>query len=380
MEFKMNFNIINTVANQPSLNAFFELVGDASIKEMEDKTPAELKAIIQQAGLANLLIPSELGGQALSLVEGLEIIQAVATRCPSAALMLCMHYHVVVTLAQFVEMLPSGFDILSDVGQNNALVASAFAEGIPGKDIFDSGVKALQTEQCIRISGSKKPCTLSSVADYYAVSINDHEDASIGGVAFVRQGQKGVEVVPFWPTELVQAADSNEVKFNDVEVANTDVILAPIADLADLLGYGLATFNLMTSCAYTGVAQALTNKLSDQVVANPTLYVDINGQLLQTHYATVGLAATLEAALAQGADPEQLVNTVLLLRYKTQSSIKSLVVMSNENMGGMKYLFDAEVIMLSNVANLLSFHPVTRGQFEQQLMQQIKLTQQQTAQ
>ncbi len=366
----MNFNIINTVTTQPSLQAFYELIGEASISHMEEMEPAEIKALIQKAGLANLLIPKQLGGQELSLVQGLEIIQAVATRSPSAALMLCMHYHVVVTLAQFVEMVPSGFEILSDVGQNNALVASAFAEGVPGRDIFCSSVKALQTQANVRISGSKKPCTLSSVADYYAVSITDHEDDSIGGIAFVRQGQAGLSSNEFWPSPMLKASDTNEVVFNDVAVATTDVILAPIADLGDLLGYGLATFNLMTSCAYTGVAQALSNKLSKAVLANSTLYVDLQGQLLQTHYATMGLASTLESALAQGADPEQLVNAVLILRYKTQASIKEMVAAANENMGGMNYLFDPEVLMLSHISNLLSFHPVTRSQFEKQLQQQ----------
>ena len=356
----MPTTVINNAAFTDLLGTFREEVANRSVTEMEALTPLELKDIIQKSELTGLIIPEQYGGKGLNLVDAIQVIQLVAEQAPSISLMLCMHYHVVVTLALFTDIIPEGEQILRDVGEKNALVASAFAEGVPGRDIFTSTVYSKPAEEGVLISGSKKPCTMTSVADYYATSIVDREDESSSGIAFVKQGQEGITTKEFWPSELLKAADSNQVIFENVMIPKAYMKLGSTEEMSAMLSFGLAAFNLMISAAYMGITTKLSKKLPEKVFGKKHIYVELYGHILQAHYSTIGIAAEL----CQSDDPETVANKILVLRYRTQKTLKDIVAIVCENIGGMNYLKDPEIPYLASAANFIAFHPINRSQFE----------------
>ncbi|MGH2412698.1 MAG: acyl-CoA dehydrogenase family protein [Microcystaceae cyanobacterium] len=356
----MPTTVINNAAFTDLLGKFREEVANRSVTEMEALTPLELKDIIQKSRLTGLIIPEQYGGKGINLVDAIQVIQLVAEQAPSISIMLCMHYHVVVTLALFTNITPAGEQILRDVGEKNALVASAFAEGVPGRDIFTSTVFSKRVEGGVLISGSKKPCTMTTVADYYATSIVDYQDETSSGIAFVKHGQEGITTKQFWPSDLLKAADSNEVTFENVMILEAYLKLGPMEEMSAILSFGLAAFNLMISAAYIGITTKLSKKLPQEVFGKKHIYVELYGNILQVHYSTIGLAAEL----AQTDEPEMVVNKILVLRYRTQKTLKDIVAIVCENIGGMKYLKDPEILYLASVANFITFHPISRSQFE----------------
>ena len=299
------------------LEAFMKEVAERSVYEMENLKPLELKSIIQKSELTSLIISKEYGGKGLNLVDAIEIIQLVAEKSPSIAVMLCMHYHVVATLALFKKAFVEGEKILRDIGVNRALVASAFAEGAPGRDIFTSTVYSKSIEEGgFVISGSKKPCSMASIADYYATSIVDCEDDNSIGIAFVKSTQKGIITNQFWSSNLLKAADSNQVIFEDVKVSRSYIKLGSMKEMADMFGYGLAAFNLMIAAAYLGITKKLSKKLTANITPKEHIYIELYGHIFQAHYSIIGISLEL----FQSDNLDIIIEQILILRYRIQKN------------------------------------------------------------
>lgn len=356
----MCWEVAKSCMGLKSIQIFEELIKNKSISDLESLSPAEIKQLIQTAKLANVIISEQFGGQGKSLKETLEILQYVARRAPSIGVILCMHYHVIVTISTLPDYFSFSEELLTDVAQNNRLVASAFAEGVPDLDIFTSTVqvKAIGDENFVEISGYKKPCTMSGIADYYAVSVvADHNQK---GVAVIRADIPGISQKAFWPSELLKATDSNQVIFDRVKISKDWMLIGDEESVLGLLSVGLAMFNLMISVAYTGVAVGLSEKLPDSVLANKSVYIDIYGKLLQSYYSAIGLSDRLsDMALL-----ETTLNQILILRYQNQATLKQIVSLVSENVGSFKFLSDPEIAKLSAICSLIAFHPLNRKSYE----------------
>ncbi len=346
-----------------ALTKFNQLTQGNSIQELEDFTPEKLKEIIQQAELANLIIPTELAGQGCNLDELLMILHRIAQTSPSISIMLCMHYHVVCTLSAFPDVIPAATELLTAIAKNNHLIASAFSEGVPGMNIFDSSVMGTTSAHGIDLTGSKRPCSMTSIADYYAVSMV--VDQQYAGIAIVHNGMTGISHKAFWPSDILKATDSNQVVFDHVVVEQRYTKLASPEELEGVLSYGLASFNLMINAAYSGASVALANKLPAVALKNTAIVVELQGKLMTPFYSGMGLAT----ALSNLENIELTLNNILMVRFQNQKTLKEIAALVNENIGALGYLADPEVILLGALANLMAFHPMSRFQFEQLLAQ-----------
>jgi hypothetical protein len=355
----MSWNLSYQHQQHQSVQALDELIAGRSISELEALSPSALKEIIKVAQLANIIIPAEYGGQGKNIGEALDILQYVAKRSPSLGVMLCMHYHVVATIVAVPQYFAFSETLLTEVARENKLLASAFAEGAPNMDIFTSSVTVTPLGNGkLSISGFKKPCTMAGVADYYAVSLVGDND--LKGVAVIDGKLAGIRQKPFWPSNLLKGADSNEVIFDRVEISEDWALLADEASMTGVLSIGLAMFNLMVNVAYTGAASALTEKLPASIASQKHLYIDIYGKLLQSYYSAQGLAQRLDDI----SQLEATLNQILVLRYQNQMTLKSLVGLVSEHVGSYVYLSDPEFAMLASICNLISFHPLNRKTFE----------------
>ncbi|PIB40774.1 hypothetical protein AOA59_26570 [Pseudomonas sp. 2822-15] len=348
-------------------NCFLELTEGRSLLELEQLSPQEVKDMLSKTKLPALIIPKAYGGLQLPLKEALEAVGLVAAVCPSAALMLCMHYHVVSTIAMYPSAFPFADMLLNDISLNGKLMASAFAESSGNQDIFHTSVAASVNEEgVIKITGSKKPCTMSNVADYYAVSIVTAE--GLPGIAILSNGDAGLERKDFWPGDILLATDSHEVIFDDVTVKNGWVVWAENESFELYLNTGLISFNLFICAAYTGACQALSERLSPSAMASPPIFIPIKGGLAQCRYSVMGIAENVMPANIAWLVPE-----VLALRYQIQRTLKEIKICIFENFGAQRYLSDNQAHYLAKAVDLLAFHPVTRFGFEQQMSQGCEL-------
>lgn len=344
-------------------NYFLELTEGRSLLELEQLSPQEVKDLLSKTKLPALIIPEAYGGLQLPLKEALEAVGLVAAVCPSAALMLCMHYHVVSTIAMYPEAFPFADMLLTDISQSGKLMASAFAESSGNQDIFHTSVAASVNEDgVIKITGSKKPCTMSNVADYYAVSIVTAE--GLPGIAIVSNGDMGLKRQAFWPGNILNATDSHEIIFDNVTVKKDWVVWAEGESFELYLNTGLVSFNLFICAAYTGCCQALSERLSASAMASPAIFIPIKGGLAQCRYSVLGIAESVIPDNISWLVPE-----ALALRYQIQRALKEIKICIFENFGAQRYLSDNQAHYLAKVVDLLAFHPVTRLGFEQQMNQ-----------
>lgn len=347
--------------NQLFLSRFDRAIDGLSLSEIEALPPAKLKGILSTSGLSKTLIPNSYGGDGLSISRVLDILQYVASKSPSAGIMLCMHYHVIGTIAMYPEAFSFSQELLEDICKNNKLVASAFAESVPGQDIFSTSVKAAVSNNTVTISGDKKPCTLSSTADYYVTSVITNDGTP--GLVLVDSQLDGISSKPFWPSDILAAADSHHVIFNQVQIPRKCLVLAETEQFQDYLNMGLCIFNLMINAAYMGACTSLVNKLPPQVLAlDVTTRTDLYGKLAQSYYSIHGVTNFLKLE-----NLDWLVPDVLSLRYQNQILFKDIKSIVFEKIGAHRYLSDSEVNYLSQAIDLITFHPVSRFSFESSL-------------
>jgi alkylation response protein AidB-like acyl-CoA dehydrogenase len=194
-----------------------------------DVFPRESLAAVRDSGLLRLGVPSEYGGQPVSLLELCRVLEELGAGCASTALALAMHWISVFYLdTWFVEPAdPAERDqlaalrtrVFGDIVRRGATVASCYGEPGSGASIFLPFSRAEPTDAGWVLTG-RKLGTLAEVADYLAVH------------AVVGTGQAAGQVVQFvMPADLpgvritrmggfvgVRGAAPNRVEFDDCPV------------------------------------------------------------------------------------------------------------------------------------------------------------------
>jgi len=328
-----------------------------TLEQIEALTAEQIKSSINRTKLPSLTIPREYGGLGFKLEDALHVLHDVAYMAPSAALMLCMHYHVVSTIAKFPDSFSFSSEILNNISTKNLLVASAFAESGASQNIFQTSVSAKVCGDSVVVDGSKRPCTMSSIADFIAVSIATEEQ--LPGIAIVSRDTKGLSSRPFWPGDIVLGTDSNEVIFDNVKLDSEWVTFARDASFENYLRYGLVCFNLLIGAAYSGVTKAIVDKLKDNVLRKSSEGVEIKGKLAQCFYSLVGISSAFKLE-----DLDHFVPEVLSMRYQIQKMLKEIKNQATDNIGSRIYLSDIGLNYLLRVVDLMPFHPVTRSGFD----------------
>lgn len=351
---KMTFN------GSDAVEEFISLLEDRTLRELEALPADKIKLLISKTKLPSLLISREFGGTGVDTKDILYVLHDVAYVFPSAALMLCMHYHVISTIAKFPFAFPFANELLNAIAKDNLLVASAFAESGSGQNIFQTSVLAKCVGDKVIVSGSKRPCTMSSVADFIAASVITED--RIPGVAIISRDRDGLSSKPFWPGDIVLGTDSNEVVFDSVELESKWTIFAEDQSFEAYLNYGLACFNLLIGAAYSGVTSRIVHKLDAGFLAKSADGVDLQGKMALCFYSLTGVSLEVKPESL-----EHIVPTVLSLRYQIQRILKEIKNRTTENIGSKVYLSDQELHYLLRVADLLPFHPVTRSGFDQMM-------------
>jgi len=355
----MKLNLVEDIETIPAVAKFNEHLSGRSVSKMEALTPIQLKRIIQDCGLAKLLLEKERGGLGYDLTTTMHVVQYVGEKAPSLGVMLCMHYHVVGVVALLPDSFPYADFMLEKVGRDNCLVASAFAEGTPGQNIFVTHVTAVVDGDSVLINGHKKPCSMSNVADFYLVSVENTQQQT--GLALIDGTDSNITRTDFWPTELLASSDSHRVDFNNLVLPAAMVSFTSDELMEEVFCVGMTLFTLMINASYTGVATALAKKLPADTLQNKkSLYIDIYGRLVQSYNSGYAIAHRLQ----QGENVEHLMEQSLVARFLNQILLKEVGVLVKENCGTFEYFADPEFAYLVAVCDLIAFHPYRRNTFE----------------
>lgn len=347
----------------PGLIAALQQRGRMSLEKAE---PSELCDLFRAFKAAALIIPETFGGVGASPRETVEILRMVGSLCPSLAVMMTMHHHTIATIVQLGGLIPAADELLYGIAQNQLLIASAFAEGKMGAEIFNSSVKARPVEGGYLLNGTKKPCTMSHNMDVIVVGVaRENEDRSMTqGFAVVFNDGSDVSRERFWNTPVLQAADSNALVFNEVFVPDERMLLAEVADdevaasAEETSLSGLCWFQLMVGGVYLGVASALVDLLLNKRNADDAQLAQLAIELEGAHQALMGTARELEE---QRAADLAIYNKALCTRFMVQGAVERATNLAVELLGGMAFISSDEVAYLLAASRAICFHPISRS-------------------
>jgi len=321
--------------------------------------------LFRRAGGAGLLVPAEHRGLGATAHTALHVQRALGARSPSLAVATTMHHFSTATLVELWRR-EQGLEwmLLQGIAERRLLLASGFAEGTHGQGVLRPTMRGRREDGVVRLSGSKRPCSLARSMDILTASVAIEHEHGNGpdelAIALVSADLPGIEVTPFWSTPLLAGAQSDAVTLRDVAVEERLVV--PVgalgrSELDALQAAGFLWFELLITAAYLGVASALVERLLRAQRGDATARVTAVAELESSMAALCAIAKQLD----DGADRTDLLARALLCRYATQDAIVRATALAAEHLGGMAFISSHDVGYLSAAARALAFHPPARA-------------------
>jgi hypothetical protein len=308
----------------------------------------------RQSGGPGLLVPEDLRGLGADPLAAARAQRAIGSRSPSLAVATTMHHFSVATL---VEMVSGGLEtiLIEAIARENLLVASGFAEAVPGQSILTPGLTGRRSGDGLVLNGTKKPCSLGESMDLLTVSVE--VDGQLA-VVLVPPKLPGVERRPFWQNPALAAAQSCEVVLRDVEVPAKLVSYSAADDrLDDVQVAGFLWFELLICASYVGIASGLVERALERP--------DLPATEVAAAVAGVEAAmAAVEGMCPLVAGPERgaaQLGRVLAVRYGLQELVFRAAGQAAELLGGRAFASSAAVTLLLASSRALAFHPPSRA-------------------
>jgi alkylation response protein AidB-like acyl-CoA dehydrogenase len=328
-------------------------------------------AEFRRCGGAGLLVPEQHGGAGAGPLEALRVQRAIGARSPSLAVATTMHHFSMASLVVLSQTGGTGLEwmLMEGLAKGGKLLASGFAEGRPGASILEPTMSAVAASGGVRVTGTKRPCSLAVSMDLLTASVRVPRLDGPGeqlAVVLVPADADGLRVSPFWGSFVLAGAESDQVSLADVFVPEELVVRTePIAGTAldELQVAGFLWFELLMSGSYLGAASAVVERvLGDERVPAAE---------------RVRLVADLEAAMAALENiarrmpaeqrDHQLLGDALLVRYAVQDAIARVVPRALELLGGMAFISSDDLGYLAATVNALGFHPPSRTRMAEPL-------------
>lgn len=316
--------------------------------------------LFKQHGPVGLLVAASAGGQGASVAEAVLVQVALGARSPSLAVASTMHQFSVASLLALTRD-GGGAEglLLAAIAQNRLLLSSGFAEGQSGAGILDANMQVRNTPQGVRLTGSKKPCCLGESMDLLTAS---YTRQGLEGdelmVALIPADSPGISRHPFWQNAALAAAQSVEVRLDDVLVPERMLFSAGYKHrLGDVQMVGFVWFELLITASYVGACAGLVEQVIEAQRWTALHRVDLAARLQLALSALDGAAQDIER------HPDELAGVLarlLLVRYGVEQLLVELSDQAHSMSGGMAFITDSRSSNALLSCRGLQFHPPAR--------------------
>jgi alkylation response protein AidB-like acyl-CoA dehydrogenase len=334
------------------------------LAELESEGSSAIE-LFRQHGGSTLLVPAAFGGLDASALDAVRVVRTLGSVAPSMVVATAMHHFSIGTLFGVADTFGGGTDLndllLKRVGQEHLLVASGFAEGRSNQGILNPTMEAKPTAGGYLLNGSKKPCSLSRSMDLLTASVGMRRaDGSIDmGFLLLPANTPGISVHPFWSSFVLAGAESDEVRFTDVFVTDTQILQPPAelaAELSQLQETGLIWFQMIVCATYVGIASALVGRVLER---NRGMAADRAAVSIQIESAAA-LTEGLARRVMDGDTDNDALAAALVTRFAVQELIISTVGRAVELLGGMAFVSSSDIGYLAAASHAIAFHPPSR--------------------
>jgi alkylation response protein AidB-like acyl-CoA dehydrogenase len=232
----------------------------ATEHDRENTFPVENYDDLRAAGFLRLTVPTELGGQGASLEELVPVLERLAMGDGSTALAVAMHISPIGQWASVWRRTknPRLEQLLREAAEDRLIWASITSEPGMRNDMTDARTAAVKVDGGFRLSGRKAYATNSAVATHCSTTAR-WEDAPGGPrvvLCRIALDAPGVTIHKTWDTMGMRGTQSNDVVYEDVFVADEDVVHSlPVGHLdarvlETVWSWAMGAF----AAVYTGIA------------------------------------------------------------------------------------------------------------------------------
>jgi alkylation response protein AidB-like acyl-CoA dehydrogenase len=341
----------------PGLDKF---LSEVPLLELEKPGNGALQTFRELGGPA-LLVPAEFEGKGASMLDAVRIQRAVGSRSPSLAVATTMHHFSVASLAELAAA-RNGFEwaMLTAIAENSWLLSSGFAEGKPGQHILTPTMRGVPADGGITVSGVKKPCSLTWSMNLMSASVAVADPVTGTdrmAVVLIPADSAGIERAPFWKTNALAAAESDQVTLTEVFVPEALVFYPEDGEVMDpIQARGFVWFELLISASYLGAA---TNLAERAIARGRGSDEDRAGMAIELE--TVAAALEQVASVAATDDNDAVLARALYARFATERAIERVVMSAAAALGGMAFIESPEISYLLGATRALAFHPPSRA-------------------
>lgn len=336
------------------------------INKYLDITPLELKALLLNTNATAQCLELNADNDMNSLEIVGNTIREASSLLPSVGIALTMHNHILLVCQKYPDIFIDNEKILKDILDSKVLLASAFAEAIPGANIFSPSVQIFSQHDQFFVSGSKKPCTLASIADYYAISVKDLDASEKMKLLLINQDAKNIEITPFCQLGLLTECDNQEVIFNNTEVAASLISKYQDVELVPVLSYGLSLFNYFAANAYSGVLDGLIHYLPKHIREQDS----IKYKITQNQYKVYGILNQMLSIAHGASQDENAIQKILALRYILEEILEQMASYILRCCGGVQAMTNPRIFEFYSIIQLFKFHPTSEFQTVSRLMRE----------
>lgn len=328
--------------------------------EAADAFVHENYAVLREKKIFSALVPAGLGGGGVSYMEMCAFLRGLAGYCPSTALALAMHTHLVGAARKNHEDGKPGKALLEKVAAAELVLVSTGAN-----DWLSSNGTATRVEGGYRVTAVKPFGSGSPEGDVAVTScaFDCPEDGPSVLHFPLSLKADGVEFMDDWQTMGMRATGSQTMRFNDVFV--TDEAIA----MKRPRGPFHPAFAVITTVAmpvimsvYVGVAETAARLVIDRAASRvgdpvvPFLIGELVNQLTTAEIA-------LESMLALNDDltftpTEKLASEILARKTICANHVISTVEKAMEASGGAGFFRKLGLERLLRDAHAAQFHPL----------------------
>lgn len=241
--------------------------------DRDNTFPRENYDDLRAAGFLRLTVPTELGGQGATLEELVAVLERLAMGDGSTALAVAMHISPIGQWASVWRRTrnPRLADLLTQAAEDRLIWASVTSEPGMRNDMTDAKTVAVKVDGGFRLTGRKAYATNTAVATHCSTTAR-YEEAEGGPrlvLCRVNLSDPGVTIHQTWDTMGMRGTQSNDVVYQDVFVADEDVVHSlPVGHLdarvfETVWSWAMGAF----AAVYTGIAAGALEWTTTQLAA-----------------------------------------------------------------------------------------------------------------
>lgn len=323
-------------------------------------------ALLREQGFLSMLVPASLGGGDATFAETCAALSVLAHGCPSTALALSMHTHLVAAQVwRHHRDLPA--PVLGRVVREQVQLVSTGAS-----DWVDSNGTATRVDGGFRVSARKSPASGCPSGDVLVTSIRC-ADGSGGATVLhfaVPMSAEGVRIEETWDTMGMRATGSHTVVLDDVFVPEAAVSLErPTGRWHPVWNTVLGVALPLITSVYVGVAESAAKIAVDRVRARedaPVAAPLVGRMLGHLRVAQDATRAAIDAAGGLRFDAtDALAASALERKSITAEAAIATVRGAIDVIGGAAYSSSTGVERLLRDVHGVLFHPLPGPRQEQ---------------